>query len=323
MVTITAVVLAAAAAAAAVKCPDNPSIPDSQAKTHVVPPANCQLFCSGQCPFHPRWSTAAPENLTTYRLTPYNVTGVVDHDTGDATGDAGFYGSYLMLRMLECQAPWNGFGCFLANDPVISQFTVEVDGQYGPYLKCNPRQHDTWVDTGTWDCTYGNDVLWHGGTNGCACKRANMTVGRDPVDHSEHCSAPDAQGRIPEGCSAVGWWYSTPHAGECQGDARPGDASGCTWRLVETVKTINATCMRGNLVAFALAENPSCFAGCNMRPGSPVPVGNLTSSCFRDCYREVWSKVRPSAARVQATWDGSFSFEDPTKGGCPALPPHD
>ena len=316
-------------AAAAVKCPDNPSIPDRDDKSHAVPPANCKLFCNGQCPFHPRWSSPAPENLTIYRLTPSNVTGIVDHDTGDATGDAGFYGSFLMLRMLGCATPWNGFGCFLANDPVISQFSVEVDGQYGPYLKCNPRQHYTskgrsaWVDTKTWDCTYGNDVSWHGGTNGCACARANKTVGRDAVDHNENCSTPDAQGRIPEGCSAVGWWYSTPAAGECHGNARPGDGSGCTWRLLEAVKTVNATCMRDNLVAFALTENPSCFAGCNLQPGKPVPLGNLTTQCFRDCYRAVWSQVRPAAARVQATWDAAFKSEDTSQGGCPTLPQAD
>ena len=316
-------VAAPLAAAAVVTCPNNPAIPDQEAASHVVPAANCKLFCDGTCPFHPRWSTPAPENLTLYRLTPSNVTGIVDHDTGDATGDAGFYGSFLMLRLLDCAPPWSGFGCFLANDPVVSQFTVEVDGQYGPYLKCNPRSHENpaWVDTQSWDCTYGNDVAWHGGTNGCACERANQTVGRDPVDHNENCSVPDAQGRIPEGCSAVGWWYSTPHAGECQGNARPGDGSGCTWRHVETVKTVNASCMRDNLVQFALSENSACFADCNVYPGTgSVPISTLSSKCFGHCYKEVWSTVRPTAAKIQATWDSAFDTEEPSKRGCPALP---
>ena len=31
-----------------------------------------------------------PEDLTVYRLTPGNVTDLVDHNTGDALGDLGF-----------------------------------------------------------------------------------------------------------------------------------------------------------------------------------------------------------------------------------------
>ena len=193
-------------------------------------------------------------------------------------------------------------------------------GSVAPYLKCNPRAHSAWVDTKTWYCMYGNNVERNGGTNGCACKRANTTVGRDPIEHNENCSVPDAQGRIPAGCSAVGWWYSTPHAGECQGAARPGDGSGCTWRLVETVKTVNATCMRNNLAAFGVTENPSCFAGCNVRPGQPVPLGTLSSECFRNCYEQVWREVRPTQARIKATWDAAFESEDPERGGCPAAP---
>jgi hypothetical protein len=287
----------AAAAAAAEAIPPPPSCPINMAKLDRdrwnISAGHCKVFCDGTCPFHPRWSSDQPQNLTVYRLTPANVTGLVNHDTGDAAGDAGFYGSFLVLRMLDCKPPWNGFGCFLANNPVITKFVMEVDGQYGPYLKCNPRQmygadgSEAWVDTKTWDCTYGNGVAWHGNTNGCSCKRANMTVGRDPVDHNENCSSPDADGRIPVGCSAVGWWYSTPRAGMCQPAASLGD-DGCTWRMVEATKTLNATCMRDHLVQFALRQNPACFTQkCQLQPGQPVPLATLRSSCFHSCYGQV------------------------------------
>lgn len=41
-----------------------------------------------------------------YRMTPYNVTGVLQHDTGDVRGDLGF----LLVKYLDssmCSPPYN------------------------------------------------------------------------------------------------------------------------------------------------------------------------------------------------------------------------
>jgi hypothetical protein len=35
-----------------------------------------------------------------------------------------------------------------------------------------------------------------------------------------------------------GIWYSTPAAGQCTGARRPGDGSGCTWRVARARVTI-------------------------------------------------------------------------------------
>jgi hypothetical protein len=340
------------ATAAMDQCPSNPSSEPCDTGKEAcnlitgvngvrVPPEHCAIFCNGSCPFHPRWSPGAPENLTLYRLTPRNVTGLADKDTGDAAGDAGFYTGFMFLHLLDCSPGGVKLGCFLADDPVITAFVVETDGRYGPYLKCNPRQRAaTWVDTSVWDCTYGNGVPWFPaqgqppqawlpGTNGCACARANRTVGPsryhirviiflvepcrlarvlktvrhhqvglDPVNHNENCSRPDAAGKIPAGCDSVGWWYSTPAAGRCTGAASPGDASGCTWRLVARAKTVNASCMRAHVVDFAVRENTACFASCG-------PV-NVSSGCFRRCYSSTFyhqpgSPSAVSAAAIQAS----------------------
>lgn len=59
---------------------------------------NCTAYCAGSCPFMPNISTSAAcrarggnacrnENMTVYRMTPWNVTDVADHDTGDIAGD--------------------------------------------------------------------------------------------------------------------------------------------------------------------------------------------------------------------------------------------
>jgi hypothetical protein len=98
----------------------------------------------------------APENITVYRITPANVTGLAQKDTGDAGGDAGFYAGMMLVHLAACEPPYTSWGCFLAEKPVITKFTLETDGVYGPYLKCNPRVHTdsvTWEDTAHFDCT--------------------------------------------------------------------------------------------------------------------------------------------------------------------------
>ena len=120
--------------AAAVDCPLNPSS-DSSANASL---AHCELFCNGSCPYHPDWSTMAPENLTVYRITPANVTGLSQKDTGDAGGDAGFYAGMMLVHLAECKPPYTSWGCFLAEKPVITKYLLETDGVYGPYLKCTP-----------------------------------------------------------------------------------------------------------------------------------------------------------------------------------------
>ena len=296
-----------------VDCPLNPSA-NHGANASA---AHCALFCNGTCPYHPDWSPMKPENLTVYRITPYNVTGLSQKDTGDAGGDAGFYAGMMLVHLAECQPPYTSSGCFLAaSPPVITKYLLETDGEYGPYLKCNPRVHTDpdghvlWQDTSKFDCTYGNN----GRIGGCSCARANRTVGMDPVMHNMNCTKPDASGKIPHGCQGVGWWYSTTAEGECKDDALPGDGS-CSWRTAATIKTINATCLRNHIVGFMAQSNPSCWANCS---GGKT---NYTSPCFRHCYESARS-LGVSAARMTGTWDAAFDQVDPAKGGCPAITVH-
>ncbi len=74
-----------------------------------------------------------------------------------------------------------------------------------------------------------------------------------------------------------GYWYSFPAAGECIGDARPGDGSGCTWMPKLLKRKINATCL-GHLVDHAVERaGKACFAAC------PDPT-NMTTPCADGCY---------------------------------------
>ena len=103
-----------------------------------------------------------------------------------------------------------------------------------------------------------------------------------------------------------GIWYSTPHAGECKDGHRVGDGSGCTWRLVDRQKIVNASCMYGSIDAAVVEQAPSCFSAC------PQPK-NVTSSCYLKCYTETTAAM--SDEQLTAPWTASFA------GGCPEFKP--
>jgi hypothetical protein len=92
--------------------------------------------------------------LYRYRMTPWNVTGMVDHDTGDVRGDLGFMLAKYMSES-KCRSPYNTEACFLEDHTVVGAFDVIFDSNYGPYLKCNPNflpGSDVRVNMSDWLC---------------------------------------------------------------------------------------------------------------------------------------------------------------------------
>lgn len=65
--------------------------------------------------------TGKVETLELFRVTPRNVTGIRDRNTGSAAGDLTF----------RYSARLGGAGSFLAGDNVVGRFEVMVDGHYG------------------------------------------------------------------------------------------------------------------------------------------------------------------------------------------------
>ena len=167
---------------------------------------DCAGFCSGHCSLPT--PAAAPETLTLYRLTPRNITDLVNKDTGDAEGDAFFTLDEYDLPMRCSQgASTNARGCFLDVNDIYMAFEVEVDGLYGPYGHCNPPHQNSLV--GNFSCR----GMGHGGapqntSTYCYCPRTNHTVGRQHVS--------DQFGRYGSGFVSQlshlldGYWYSTP-----------------------------------------------------------------------------------------------------------------
>ena len=99
----------------------------------------CEDFCTSKCSFYNEslGETGQPTNITVYRITPKNTTGIQNKDTGDAPGDISFYLARKNLTQ-QCARDPTSFGCFLDGDNIYGKFVVEIDGQYGPYFECNP-----------------------------------------------------------------------------------------------------------------------------------------------------------------------------------------
>jgi hypothetical protein len=68
----------------------------------------------------------------------------------------------------------------------------------------------------------------------CLCDRVYKTVGR------EETSTMGVKGTYS---LAGGLWFSHPSNGECTGNQRVGDGSGCTYKALETTRAIHAPCM--------------------------------------------------------------------------------
>jgi hypothetical protein len=114
-------------------------------------------------------------------------------------GDIGFYFERFKAMETCTAAQANTNQCFLGFEPTVRRFMVEMDGRWGPFMRCNPLPFynptdSDHVDTLNWGC-----FPWHGypptpwiqpegGSDSCAdqvyCPALmNHSVGRDPAQH--------------------------------------------------------------------------------------------------------------------------------------------
>ena len=142
-----------------------------------------------------------------------------------------------------------------------------------------------------------------GNDTNCLCPRMNKTVG---VEHNRH-----AYGTA----SVMGLWLSFPMDGQCNGTHYVGDGSGCTWRVVERVKIINATCMYERIDDNVMQYNAACFA-------ELPPTATPTSTAWQACFANATANM--TMDQLLETWPLAFESEDPAKGGCASfIPPQD
>ena len=178
---------------------------------------------------------------------------------------------------------------------ILVQITLEFDGWWGQYQKCNPVGNgEPWprLNLSKFECT--PRPLPSKNTSGCQ-HLVNAVGGQ----------------RYSRG----GYWYNTPGQGQCGPGSSPGDGSGCTWRLAEVVKAINETCMRRHYGEYLATLNgtDACFQGC------PTPW-DVHGDCFLKCFAKA-AVGHFNKTIMQNIWTNAFAFENVSLGGCPSLPP--
>eukprot|EP00035_Acanthoeca_spectabilis_P021876 m.440741 g.440741 ORF g.440741 m.440741 type:complete len:385 (-) comp18556_c0_seq1:103-1257(-) len=143
---------------------------------------DCESFCNYKCSIN----ASEPTTITTYRMTPAGVLDMVNKNTGDPNGDTSFVLS-RRTTAYECRhGNANSFYCdgmtqFDGDDSnstdIVQEWEIQIDGQWGPYLYCNPVNASD--PLGPWDC----DVTIGGGGGGGTpitpppqCAKTNFSV---------------------------------------------------------------------------------------------------------------------------------------------------
>ena len=167
-------------------------------------------------------------NLTVYRITPRNYTGVTNMDTGSPGGDS-FFGLYELSFPVLCADPHfrRSTGC--TNEPILSiphfnvyqQAKIEADTRFGDYSQCNPNP-----DTGVFECTHFHQTsCWTANERyakafagvcdpkECKCDAIEkMALG---VQSMEQGFGPPTNGTLPPTCSKpIGDHHLTPLDGK-------------------------------------------------------------------------------------------------------------
>jgi len=301
-------------------------------------------------------SSASTVNLTLYRITPRNYTGIADLDTGDAAGDA-FFGLYEKAAPVVCRDrdPRSGSSALCGNSPILqipgfnvyTATKVEADARMGDYAQCNPS-----LDTGVFRCSIFAGSLPDGSTpkhqcwynftgrpewkaefadvcemSECGCDAVySLSVGRE---HPSTSRAFKPRPKPPAGDlkQYVGWaagqlgrmLNGTWYSTRKAGQCKVGQQIGkdCWWRETEQPRVVNATCVNDNMVRAVQSRQPSCFKDC------PRP-NDQTSDCWVQCLFETMvgnaTKSPPlpptPKAVIVRAFEQSFESDSPAKGGC-------
>ena len=92
-----------------------------------------------------------------------------------------------------------------------------------------------------------------------------------------------------------GSWFSTPAAGQCVGTYRPGDGSGCTWRIRGRPTFIESTCVNNKLDEAIVNSKPACFKDDDL-----AAMVNRSSECFYRCLRRASHSGTASADALRS-----------------------
>jgi hypothetical protein len=140
----------------------------------------------------------------------------------------------------------------------------------------------------------------------CVTLRGNLTrsvpgnVGVSCVGSAQRDPLPGGSWNWGTTAVSGGSWFSTPSAGQCLGTRRPGDGSGCTWRVRKRPSFIESTCVNNALDKAILHAKPDCFKDRRCHDNGDVAARvNTSSECFFRCY---WLALHSSRDSADALW---------------------
>eukprot|EP01063_Lacrimia_lanifica_P027407 TRINITY_DN3844_c1_g2_i1.p1 TRINITY_DN3844_c1_g2~~TRINITY_DN3844_c1_g2_i1.p1 ORF type:complete len:267 (+),score=87.62 TRINITY_DN3844_c1_g2_i1:67-867(+) len=246
----------------------------------------------------------AAVNLTVVGLRPYALTGLDEKNTADLLGDLFFlFGDRIAWRK-SCRDDPTGRFCqceVTCDDNVYTLYTVEaLTGIDHAYARCNAGTNN--LTDPQYRCEGGDP--FHVGYSNISTRYPNVSA-------ACHQAGPP----YPEECSwkymsskkTGGAWYSHPAAGNCA--THPGR---CSWRILQTLKIVNETCVNDNVVALFERRNAGCFAQCT--PYDPA------SDCYLQCFFDTLRRGEVSAPELHGIFAAAFASDDPAAGGCPGRP---
>ena len=120
-------------------------------------------------------------------------------------------------------------------------------------------------------------------------------------------------------CMMQGTWYSTQTQGECSKGQVPGEAGGCWWRLAETRRTVNQSCVDNRVIEVVQRQRPACWSACPGDTGT-----NRTQPCFLECLFDtmvgnVTAGVPPMKPSTLTAAFETAVRNGPENGGCAAV----
>ena len=282
------------------------------------------------------WAPPSWETITVYHVNPHQFGAIpVNMDTGDATGDLFFDLFEVIIAPLACEhGTTAGHSCTnpeaVGKDLMVNKLTLEVDGSYSDYAKCNIGVNGT--DGRGHRCATGEYCCFCGDYRPEACE---ASVGREdlydhfgPSNSSHHhsfchilsppsiCYQSNAFKKLSP--QKPGYWYSSLASGYC-GAGSTGD--NCTWRVKSVDKIVTRAChSRVFGMEVQAAGNPKCLDGCGDQRT------NTSSPCWVDCFYKAAlgpDSGKPGGAvegmpvsELVAAWEKPFLPE--AQGGCPA-----
>jgi hypothetical protein len=245
-----------------------------------------------------------PVNLTLYGLRPINLTTtIVNKDTADPRGDIFFYFGDRLLIHTACRNDPSWYLCKdqqeLEYNNVYTKYLVQVDSTFGgcpsgarncsKYGACNPtdKQGNQW-----------------------SCRPTTNDVGIANVSErytKPHGTAPWDIWKFKASKMIGGFWYSTQQGGEC--NEIPGGAA-CQWKMIETLQTLNATCVNDHIEHVVVQHASDCLNTC----ANPA---DKTTDCWAKCFYNTLFSGNPAITpmTLEAAWHAAFN------GGCPNVPP--